>query len=745
MRWWLIPVALCTMAAPVRAQGWIDPVRPVPDFGVQKLRTAVSVRVTGRVATVEVEEWFRNDGPALGEGDYLYPLPGEAVFSNFSLFQGDQELRGETMDSRKARAIYEQIVRQKKDPALIELAGHGLLRARVFPIAAGETRKITLRYTQMLARAGDALQFKYAAGSRTAGQMIVRGRDIAPVVNRPRSPLSFTLTIDDASNIGDPFSPTHEVQVQRSGRRVTVRPENELVGDFDVFMPLLRSGLGMTVITHKPSSEPGFFMLTLSPGKTGEQIVPRDVSVVLDVSGSMSGEKMEQARSALRSLLESLSPNDRFRLIAFSDQVRTYRRDWVIASRADVEKAQDWIDALRAEGGTNIAGALDEAFEATSPAARLPFVIFITDGLPSVGEQNPERIAQRAETSRGRARVFTFGVGYDVNTYLLDRLSAAAKGTTQFVRPGENVERAVGTLATKIRFPVLADLRIGNSPVRIDEVYPVQLPDLFANEELIITGRYRGAGSGTIVLHGSRAGRAETFSTSAQFSDHELNNDYIPKIWAARKVGYLSQKLKLGSRDPETLQQLKETALRYGILTEYTSYLVLEPGVTGDLAATGAASGSVAMPEARKARNSAAAVAAAPPPPAAQSGRGAVASADAARVHREAKTSSAVEEAAAGDSRDRADHRTVGGRSFRNANGAWIDMLHRDDQKVVTVEPFSAAYFALLSALPELEPYFKSFTAVTVAGKTISVKVAAGGSTELDATRVATIVKGFRN
>src|SRR5688572_28498567 len=151
-RWWLVPMVLSLFAEPLQAQGWIDPVRPVRDFGVHKLRSAVTVRVEGRVARVEVEEWFRNDGGALGEGDYLYPLLGEAVFSNFSLYQGDQELRGETMDSRQARSIYEEIVRSKKDPALIELAGHGLLRARVFPIAAGETRKITLRYTQLLAR-----------------------------------------------------------------------------------------------------------------------------------------------------------------------------------------------------------------------------------------------------------------------------------------------------------------------------------------------------------------------------------------------------------------------------------------------------------------------------------------------------------------------------------------------------------------------------------------------------------------
>src|SRR5947208_2806762 len=131
---------LCALTSTLTAQGWIDPVRPVPPnvMGrIERLRSAVQVSVTGRIARVTVEEWFRNNGPVMDEGMYHFPLPGEAVFSSYSLWQGDQELRGEAMDAAQARAIYEAIVRQKRDPALIELAGQGLIRARVFPIAPG--------------------------------------------------------------------------------------------------------------------------------------------------------------------------------------------------------------------------------------------------------------------------------------------------------------------------------------------------------------------------------------------------------------------------------------------------------------------------------------------------------------------------------------------------------------------------------------------------------------------------------
>lgn len=723
MRWLLAAMTMFAMTTPIHAQGWIDPVRPIPDFGVHKLRSVVTVHVSGRVANVEVEEWFRNDGGGLGEGDYLYPLPGEAVFSNFSLFQGDRELRGETMDAARARAIYEEIVRSKRDPALIELAGHGLLRARVFPIAAGETRKITLRYTQMLARMGDALQFQYAAGTRTQ----TRG-------TRDNVPISFTLVIDDARTFGNPFSPTHGITVERNGRSTAVRPEAQLVGDFDVFLPLRSSAVALSLVTHRPSSEPGFFMLTLSPSSVNaERSVPRDVTIVLDVSGSMSGEKIVQARSALNTLLASLSAQDRFRLIAFSDQVRTYRNEWLPATETALSTARSWVNSLRAEGGTNISGALTEAFAAPSAASRLPFVIFITDGLPSVGEQNPERIAARAEAARGRARVFAFGVGYDVNTYLLDRLTAAARGGTQYVRPGESVERSLSVLAAKIRFPVLTDLRLGDMPVRIDEVYPVDLPDLFAQEELVIVGRYRGAGRGSIAVAGRRGGRNETFSANASFAEHELGNDYIPKVWASRKVGYLTQRLKLRGNDPETLDQLRETALRYGILSEYTSYLVQEP-VERQLVAGSARGASSPAPMQP------------PPPPTASVGEAAVQSAVMVRKQREARTAmeaDAVSAEAAGNSARR-DVQLIAGRTFRNVNGTWTDTNQTSPAQVLLVKPFSNAYFALLRALPELEPYWKAFTNVQVSGRNLSVKLAPQGASQLSAKQIADAVKEFR-
>ena len=713
MRTSLTLLAMLVLAPELSAQGWIEPELSVRDFGVVRTRTAVSVHVRGRVARVEVEEWFLNRGGRLGEGDYLYPLPGEAVFSDLSLFQGDVELKGETMDADKARGIYEEIVRRKKDPALIELAGHGLLRARVFPINPGETRKITLRYTQLLSRAGDALQLRYAAGGKNGGQGGVEGAQGLQRI-REAVPLQFTVTVDSAAQFRDPFSPTHEVEVTRRDGRLVVRPRSGLSGDFALFLPLAGRAVGLTVAAHRPDGEAGYFMLTLSPGEARDGAAARDLTVVVDVSGSMSGTKLEQARAALYQVLGTLASRDRFRLIAFSSGVRSHAPTWTPATPASLAEAREWVDGLSATGGTNIEGALAEAFRVAPGDGRLPIVLFLTDGLPSVGEQNPEQIAARTDRERGATRVFAFGIGYDVNTYLLDRLSAAGRGATAYVEPHENMEDAVGGLMAKIQHPVLTDLAL-ESGARIEEVYPERLPDLFAGEELVVFGRYAGSSErGAVTVTGRRGGRPERYSTNATFPRHENGNDFIPRLWASRKIGVLQQAVRLNGANPEVIEEIRQTALRYGLLSEYTSYLVQEPEVV--------AMGGRAL----QLRD------AAPAPAAEQAGAGAVATARADQQRRELKSMAQLNAADTvvlmrghfGQAQ------RVSGRTFQQQrDGTWADLLHGDSLPVVKIEPFSPAYFEVLRQLPELRDVVQRMDRVVIAGRRVSIQFEAGGRT----------------
>jgi Ca-activated chloride channel family protein len=507
----------------------------------------------------------------------------------------------------------------------------------------------------------------------------------------------------------------------------------------------------MSVATHRPNSESGYFMLTVVPAPTDIASVARDVTVILDVSGSMSGSKLDQAKRALNQLLGSLRGQDRFRLASFSSTVSTYERGWTQATRDEVADARRWVDGLSASGGTNIADALDEAFRLSGDPERLNVVLFLTDGLPSVGEQNPERLAQLAERTRGNARVFAFGVGYDVNTYLLDRLSAAGRGTTQYVQPGEDVEEALGRLVTKISHPVLTDLELAEAPVRLTELYPQRLPDLFAGEELVLFGRYSGerggvndgdgwaapsraSTTGRLVLTGRRAGRTERFEVRVTFPDHQRDNDYIPRLWAARKIGALTQSIKLNGSNPEVEREIRETALRYGLLTEYTSYLVQEPmdiaARTRGLGGRGFALDEVVVTAA----------------PAAASGQGAVARAEQARANREAKSVAAVNAAEMQITR-RADGpttRAVAGRVFLLKDRLWTDLWHADSLPVVGVVPFSTAYFALLERLPELKAYWSEMDRVLVSGKHVSIALDEHGRAQATVAELDRLARDFR-
>ena len=690
---------------------------PIPD--VERQASNVDVELRDGVLHYEVEETFINRGTAIGEADYLFPLPKNAAFEGLKLEINGELVAGETMGADEARRIYEDIVRRSRDPALVEWMGHGLLRTRIFPIAAGETRRVVVRFHAVAEREGDAVRVDYFRGGHSAPVA-----DVARDRDDPQGRLRFRLSYP-RSSYGRPYSPTHDARVRDDGETGRV----ELAGgarEMTLLLPLRRgTRAAIGVLSHAPGREEGFALLTLSPPAIAPRATPRDVTLVLDVSGSMSGKKIEQAREAGKQLLATLTPRDRFRLIDFASDVRTFRDGPVFATRENIDAAERYLNRLRAEGSTNISGALEEALSVPAENGRLPLVLFVTDGEPTVGERDPERIAQQAATERGRRRIFTFGVGADLNVALLERLALEGRGTAHFVRPNESVERAVSVVASRLTSPVATDLRVRVEGARLSRMHPAGPYDLFAGQDLVVLARYEGSGTILVRFEGESANGPVSWTTEAELPERDRDNAFVARLWATQRVGYLSAERRRNGPSSEIDDEIRTLGERYGIPTELTSYLVLEPGMVANRRSDGMRRGVAG-----------AATSVAPQAQAFEEAK-------AASAMRDVRSLQQANDAALEMRREGITSRRVGTRTFVMRDSTWTDVRSAEGLRVVKVQAYSEAYFALIRELPDIGEALALGDRVLVRGAKVAIEVAPDGAERLTAADLASVVAAW--
>jgi len=746
MRQWILIAAIAAVPVGVRAQGWIVPqpcampmdtrfrtmpVRPC-DASVVRVRSDVHAELVGsggsRVVRYEVEERFVNRGGRIGEADYLFPLPKGAAFQDLKLSINGELVSGETMNAADARRIYEEIVRRQRDPALVEWMGYGLLRARIFPINPGEEKRVVVRFQMVAEREGDAVRVDYFRGSRTDSARTAE----QSVADRSRT--TFVLSYPRTPELGAPYSPTHLLDVtdQDNVRHVEARGD---ASDLTLLIPLRRQNeAAISLLANAPGGEDGFALISLSPPASiaKAEPTPRDVTLVLDVSGSMNGPKMEQARAAGRQLLQTLRPADRFRLIDFSSDVHTFRDEFSAATPENIRAGERYLDALEAQGSTNISGALREALGARhgDEDERLSVVLFITDGEPTVGERDPQRITDEANRERGNTRVFTFGVGADVNATLLEQLALQGRGTAQYVRPNESVERAVELVATRIADPVLTDVRVRTSgDVRLSKVLPEQPVDLFAGQDLTLLARYAGHGETRVMFEGKHRGRTIRWESTVDFPDRERENPFVARLWATQRIGWLAAEKRKNGGSSEIDDEIRGLGERFGIPTEFTSYLVQEPRTVagvGGLQGIATSSNAAPAPAAMRAR--------------------AFEDAKVASAQRAAVSTAALDEMSVPRSGS-APMKRAGSHMFLLRDSMWTDATISAATKAsahtVRIKGFSKAYFDVIDALPELRAVFAVGDRVTVKGRNVILIVSDSGVDELSASELRALVSGW--
>jgi Ca-activated chloride channel homolog len=534
---------------------------------------ALDARVRNQIAEVQVSQTFHNPGSFQIDAEYLFPLPEDGAVQNFVLLVDGKELPGRLLPKEEARRIYEEIVRTRRDPALLEYMGRGLYRTSVFPIPPGADRKVTMRYSQVCKRDRDVVEFSYPFSTQK-------------FTAKPIQKLSLSLRIESRDAIKSLYSPTYDASITRYGdheARISFEQRDTIpTADFRLICTLAEGSLGASVLSYRPSaSDDGYFLLLASPDVKAADVKaqPKTVIFVLDRSGSMAGKKIEQARNALKFVLRNLRDDDTFNIVAYDDRVETFRPELQRYSTARSEEPIRFVENIREGGSTNIDGALKAALAMIPDDSRPSYVLFLTDGLPTAGEVKETAIADNCRTSnRNRARLFAFGVGYDVNARLLDRLSGGNSGTSEYVKPDDDIESHVARFYGKMTSPVLSDIRVELAGTDTNRTYPRDVPDLFQGGQLILAGRYRQSGSTTVRLSGKVGGERRSFEFPADLAstDRGGSYDFVEKLWATRRVGDLIDQIDLHGQNKELVDELVSLSGKYGILTPYTSFLADE-------------------------------------------------------------------------------------------------------------------------------------------------------------------------
>jgi hypothetical protein len=718
----------------VNAQGVIVPIicevrpcRPIPQPRPIPIPNALPVKsieldtkIEGQVATTHVEQVFRNDTPYTLEGTYFFPIPETASIVEFAIWENGKKLVGEVRNREEARRIYDEIVRRQRDPGLLEYAGKDLFQASIFPIPPNSDKKLEITYTQILKAESGTVAYRYPLGT---GKNLWRQNSTIENSNRNMPAQKFGTVsgkieiVGGKDGIRNIYSPSHQVDVRQRGE-TGASVSFETTGndnDFQLFYSLSNTDFGMSLLTYREPGKDGYFLLTLSPkdNVSEKELVNKDIVFVLDTSGSMAeDEKMEKARAALLFGVRSLRDGDRFNVIGFAGEERLMETGLIAANATGRRRGEEFVNKLTPTGGTNINDALRAALRQFDSSDRPKMLVFMTDGLPTVGESNIEKIIANVNAIKvENLRLFTFGVGYDVNTRLLDRLAAENSGTADYVEPKENIEIKVSNFFTKVNSPVLTGLELDFGAVQTEFMYPRKLTDIFKGTQMTLIGRYKNNSdleNITLRLTGKAGKEVRTFNyPNLDFPFRADKNDFLPRLWATRRVGWLMEQIRSNGEQKELRDEIVDLGTRYGIVTPYTSYLATDgSGITNNFMLDGLSS---SIKEKRSAPAKSA------PNALSTTGQGAVQSSKDAKRQQEVVRVTDDEDAI----KISADIRKVGVKTFYLEKGVWVDSEFKEDAKLTEIKLSFASneYFDFIAKEKELAQFFSLGEQVVVVWK----------------------------
>ncbi|MBU0618052.1 MAG: VWA domain-containing protein, partial [Planctomycetes bacterium] len=530
------------------------------------------------------------------EAELLVPVPDRAVVRGFAFQGAAAEPTAQILTHEEARRIYNEIVARVRDPALLEFAGYNLVRSSVFPVAPRGTQRVRLVYEHLLPADGNRIDY-----------VLPRSESLAYNV-----PWGIHVKLRSRRPISTVYSPTHDLITTRHSAHalaVTIKQHARTEpGPFRLSYLLDTDGVSASLLAYPdPTVGGGYFLLLAGlPADAARSAaargIQREVTIVIDRSGSMRGEKLQQVGEAALQVIAGLEPGEAFNLIVYNEVVDLFSETPVRKTPQNVAAAEAYLKGITARGGTNLYDALSEALRLPPADDALPLVLFLTDGLPTVGQTSEAAIRDMVlNGNRYDRRIFTFGVGVDVNTPLLEKIAFETRAASTFILPDEDVEVKVAQVFKRLAGPVLADGRLRvltaeGAPAanRVRDVLPSRLPDLFEGDQLVLLGQYIGSAPLTFELSGNFRGQPRQFRFSFDLDRASTRNAFVPRLWASRKIAMLIDAIRqLGADSPGTpgalpaaaandprLRELVTEVVRlsteFGILTEYTAFLARE-------------------------------------------------------------------------------------------------------------------------------------------------------------------------
>jgi Ca-activated chloride channel family protein len=569
------------------------PPRPAPMPNALPVKSInIDTKINGQVATTHLEQVFRNDTPYTLEGTYFFPIPETASIVEFSIWENGKKLVGEVRTREEARRIYDEIVRKQRDPGLLEYAGKDLFQASIFPIPPNSDKKLEMTYSQVLKAENGTVAYRYPLGTGknlwNRPMPMVENNTVRNNGNSTQKfgTVSGRVEIVATQALRNIYSPSHQIDSKRKSEtsNIVTFETNSNDNDFQLFYGLSDKDFGMSLLTYREAGKDGYFLLQLSPKDdiSDKDLVAKDVVFVLDTSGSMADEgKMDKARSALLFGIRTLREGDKFNVINFAGEEHLMENGLISADTNGKKRGEEFVKKLQPTGGTNINDAVIAAMKQFNASERPKMLVFMTDGLPTVGETNVERIlANISKEKKQDIRIFPFGVGYDVNTTLLDKLGSENSGVSDYVQPKEDLEIKVSNFFARVSSPVLSDLAIDFAGVQTELIYPRKLTDIFKGMQLTLLGRYkndRDLKNITLRLTGKAGKETRSFNyPNSEFPFRDEENSFLPRLWASRRVGWLVEQVRLNGETKELKDEIIQLGTKFGIVTPYTSYLATD-------------------------------------------------------------------------------------------------------------------------------------------------------------------------